>query len=92
MDPKQDRQTQQAIQHYQQAVMCCHVAGQMLARFDLDFLLTAINRAEAVAPLTDPTLYREKSEAMNRDKEILKAARPLWLLFKKHEAKNGPRT
>lgn len=80
--------TAQAIQHYQQAVTCCHVAGQMMAQYDFDFLLEAINRAETVTPITDPNLYREKIDAMKRDKEILKAARPLWLLFKKHQAPN----
>lgn len=66
------------IQEYQAAVTTCASAGSMISLFDLPGILNAIERAHAVGPIVDPTLYREKMGAMQLDAELVKAALPLW--------------
>jgi len=66
------------IQEYQAVVLACHTAARMLAQYDLGELLRDIDRAEGLGPILDPTLYREKRQAMQEDKEIVEAALPLW--------------
>jgi hypothetical protein len=63
---------------YQAAVGSCALVGSMLTQYDLPAMLNAIERAEAIGPMIDPTLYREKAEAMGQDKDLLEAALPLW--------------
>lgn len=63
---------------YQAAVGSCALVGAMLTQYDLPAMLNAIERAEAIGPMIDPTLYREKHEAMGQDKDLLEAALPLW--------------
>lgn len=65
---------------YQSAVLSACTAARLLAEHDLPALLAAISHAEIFGPMTDPTLYREKSQAMSEDKQILEAALPLWKL------------
>lgn len=62
---------------YRSAVMACRVAAKMLAQHDLSGLLRAVDRADAVGPILDPTLWRDKHEAMAEDAELLRAALPL---------------
>lgn len=67
---------------YRAAVMHVALAAQLLAAHDLPALLEAIAKAEAIGPILDPTLYRQKGKAMMEDREILRAALPLWRLGK----------
>jgi hypothetical protein len=52
----------------------------MIYVHDIPKLLADIERADAVGWAIDPTLYRDKVDAMNEDREVLKAALPLWHL------------
>lgn len=63
---------------YQAAVGSCALVGSMLTQYDLPEMLRAIEHAEAMGPMIDPTLYREKADAMDEDKTLLEAALPLW--------------
>lgn len=70
---------------YQAAVGTCALVGVMLTEHDLPGMLNAIEHAEAVGPMIDPTLYRNKHEAMGHDKDLLEAALPLWRWAKKQK-------
>jgi hypothetical protein len=65
------------------------MAAKLLTYIDIPQMLADIERADTLGPLLDPTLWMNKSEAMNQDRELLKAALPLWKLAKKREAENG---
>lgn len=73
---------------YQAAVGSCALVGSMLTQYDLPEFIRAIEHAEAIGPMIDPTLYREKNEAMMQDKELLEAALPLyrWAMAQKRIA------
>lgn len=62
---------------YQAAVIACHVAARMLAQHPIDKLLEAIERADSIGPILDPSLWMKKRDAMNDDREVLRAARKL---------------
>lgn len=62
---------------YRSVVVTASFAAKMLEHLDFDAVIAAIDRAEAVGPIVDPTLYREKSQAMREDRELLVAAREL---------------
>lgn len=63
---------------YRQAVQSAAMAARMLMQHDLEAVIAAIDRAAALGPVLDPTLYREKARAMQEDRELLMAAKPLW--------------
>lgn len=71
------------VEEYRAAIVCVALCGKLLAQHDLPALLAAIERAEAVGPIVDPTLYREKAKAMEEDREAMRAALPLRTLFAK---------
>ena len=62
------------IERYQAAVRACAEAVRIVCQHDIQGLLDAIERAEAVGPFVDPTLYREKAGAMEQDRELFRAA------------------
>jgi hypothetical protein len=66
------------IAEYRAAVLACHMARQILQLHELPTILDAIERAGAIGPVLDPTLYRDKAKAMEEDREILRAAMALW--------------
>jgi hypothetical protein len=57
------------------AVIQCHGFKDILQLLDLDKLIEAGNSAGAIGPILDPTLYRDKGDAMECDLAVLKAAR-----------------
>lgn len=65
------------VESYRAAIQAAAICSQMLTQHDIPKLLEDISRAEALGPIMDPTLYREKARAMQQDKELLKAAAPL---------------
>ncbi len=67
---------------YQGTVRACYFCGQVLAPYDLPAMIKAIEHAETVGPVLDPTLYRDKVNAMLQDKALLEAALPLWKLHR----------
>ena len=68
---------------YQVAVKACIVACLIVTQHDIPGMLEAIERAHSIGPFLDPTLYRDKVGAMEQDKEILRAALPLFKLREK---------
>lgn len=75
---------EEKISEYRSALYACRIAATILLAHDLDEMLAAIAKADALAPILDPTLYRDKAKAMHEDRELLEAARPLWVLAKRH--------
>jgi len=73
-------------QEYQGAVVMVAAMARLLAGYDVPGLLADIEHAEAIGPVLDPTLYRDKAKAMGEDRELLRAALPLYQLGKKLEA------
>jgi hypothetical protein len=70
------------VRKYQVAIGTCTTAGYMVSCHDVPGLLNAIEKAETLGPIVDPTLYREKSGAMAEDAALLRAALPLWKLMR----------
>jgi hypothetical protein len=62
------------IETYQQARIACELARNLLSSHDFQELLRAIERAESVGPIVDPTLYRAKAAAINEDRDVFAAA------------------
>ncbi len=65
------------IAEYQAAVLACVQARALLRQHDLPAILAAIEHAETVGPVLDPTLYRERAPAMREDRALLRAAMAL---------------
>jgi len=65
---------------YQAAITAIAMAARVIALHDLPRILEGMERAEAVGPLFNPTLYIEKEQAMREDKELVQAAMPLYRL------------
>lgn len=59
---------------FSSVVALAHMARNQLATLDLAGALDAIARADSMGAIVDPTLYREKSQAMHEDREVLAAA------------------
>lgn len=59
---------------YQLTVKACALARAILQSYDVPKTLRDIEHAEAVGPIFDPALWREKSQAMAEDKALLQAA------------------
>jgi hypothetical protein len=70
-------------EEYQAAVRACALVASMLTQYDLPDLLQRIERADAFGPILDPTLWRDKQEAMDEDRKLLEAALPLWAMGKR---------
>jgi len=73
------------IETYRQAVLAAMHAGRMLRQYDIPGIVAAIDKANALGPFLDPTLWMQKQEAMSEDKALLEAALPLWNFFEEQE-------
>lgn len=62
------------IDNWQGAVMASMVAAELLNAYPLAELVRAGERAESIGPLADPTLWREKHQALSQNLVVLKAA------------------
>ncbi len=71
------------IEEYRAAVQACVMAAQILSMHDIPGMLNAIERAHALGPVVDPTLWKQKCQAMEEDREMLEAALPLVRIAKK---------
>lgn len=65
------------IDDYRNAVRTAALAATMLQHIDFTMLIRAIDDAHAVGPILEPTLYREKCQAMGEDRALLVAAQSL---------------
>lgn len=75
---------------YRDAVSACVMCAQILLMHDIRGMLDAIDKADAVGPLLDPTLWIKKNQAMAEDRKILLAALPLRNLADMLSARGGP--
>lgn len=61
-----------------EAYISAHTAATMayslLSMHDYGKLIEAQNTADAIGPIIDPTLYRDKMKAMHEDRTIFEAA------------------
>jgi len=64
---------------YRTAVTQVHAVAAILQRHDIAGLIDAIDLADSVGPVVDPTAWRAKRDAMAEDREALQAARALWV-------------
>ena len=66
--------------------------SRMISMLPLEDWLNALNKAETIAPITDPTLYGEYlySEKAKILKEIMEAAIPLKRVVMKHQPSVKP--
>jgi hypothetical protein len=69
-----------SVEEYQRGVTAVAFAMRLIGGQDIPKLLEAIEQAHALGPVLDPTLYRDKVQAMGEDKRILEAGLPLWKL------------
>lgn len=70
---------------YIAARMACEVARNLLRGHDFAALLAAISKADALGPMLDPTLYRDKHVAMAEDEKVFRAAVAFLAAWKKRE-------
>jgi hypothetical protein len=65
-------------------------AGRTISMLDLPAMLQMMERTDALGPVLDPTLYREKHRAMESDRQILEATLPLWRLARRAQLDAEP--
>lgn len=73
-------------EEYQQQLMNVAMTARLLVEVDIPDLLSRIELAHSFGCMLDPTLYRDKVEAMDQDKDMLEAALPLWRWSQKVKA------
>jgi hypothetical protein len=59
---------------YQGHMIMLWTAAEAISKMPLITILERMNRAEALGPLLDPTLWRDKSKQFQEDKRIVEAA------------------
>lgn len=64
------------MERYQAALKACAEACRIVCQHDIKGLLEAIEHAQTAGPLLDPTLYRDRAEALDLDAELLRLALP----------------
>jgi hypothetical protein len=74
---------------YRSAILACAMAVRILSVHDLQKMLNAISSSEGIGPILHPALYREKAKAMEEDKQLLRAALPLWEMAKRMSKKES---
>lgn len=62
-------------EEYMAAQQAVRVAAAILKEMNLEDALCWAEAAGAVGPILDPTLYREKQQALREDIDLLRAAR-----------------
>ena len=71
------RRDPNSVAEYREALRACILAREILRAHDLPAFIFAIGQAETLAPILDPTLYREKAAAMGEDLALFRAAMTL---------------
>lgn len=74
---------------YQSAIQAVVLCARLLRQHDIRAMLRAIEHADAVGPILNPTLWMRKATAMGEDAEMLRAALPLWQLGGKLAAREA---
>lgn len=78
--------TAEDVERYGATIRACIHAARLVSIFDVPGMLEAINNADTLGPIVDPTLWRRNHVKMYEDREFLEAALPLWKLAKQLES------
>ena len=62
------------VELYRAARAACELAKGLLEQYDFSKLVAAIDRADSIGPILDPSLWKEKHRAMLEDREVFLAA------------------
>ncbi|MBZ0118670.1 MAG: hypothetical protein K8H88_16835 [Sandaracinaceae bacterium] len=62
------------VELYKSARMACELAKTLLEQHDFSKLIAAIDRADAIGAIVDPTLWMKKHGPMLEDREVFLAA------------------
>lgn len=62
---------------YRQHLLTIVLAARALVDVPVDEMLRAIDRADSLGPILDPTLWITRNKAMQEDAALLRAAHPL---------------
>lgn len=65
------------VEQWQTDLTTVYTVARLLAMLPLERMLAAIEQADAVAPIVDPTLYRANAPKMHEDRDAIRAAVPL---------------
>jgi hypothetical protein len=71
------------IDEYREYLKTAYMYAQLIGFIPIPNILNAISHTEALGPILDPTLYREKMKAMEEDKKLLETLLPIWKLMNK---------
>ena len=74
------------MDRYKAAMLVIVASARALVNHDIPGLIAAIDTADAVGPIVDPTLYRDKHAMMAEDREVFEAALPLWRMAQRMPA------
>lgn len=66
-----------SVEEYKSDLFLILMAARALAGVDVSKRIAEIERAHAIGPIVDPTLWMKKREAMEQDRDLLRAALPL---------------
>jgi len=66
------------VEEYRMQIGLCITAARIIADTDLPDILKRIELADSLGGIVDPTLWRDRRQAMEEDKRLVKAAFPLW--------------
>ncbi len=69
-------------EEYRDSLLLIAHAARAIATVDVPDLLKRIEMAHSLGSVLDPTLYRQKVELMEQDRELLLAAVPLYRFVK----------
>jgi hypothetical protein len=71
---------------YINATNTVQIAAGLLTTLDLAEVLTCMERADALGPMLDPTLYKEAAERMDAQRRLIQAALPLQAEMRRQHA------
>lgn len=74
-----------------EAVLAVIAAARLLEKVDLSEAINAAEHAAIVAPMIDPTLWRENGNKLAEDIELMRKAKPLWLWAKEARERHDAR-
>lgn len=77
---------EQKFLEYRRALQSVWLAVAILRKTDFELLIAAIDKADTLGPLIDPTLYCEKHRLMAEDRELFVAAQNFVAKLPRHEA------
>ncbi len=74
------------LEQYRADMALVYLAANVLADVPVERMLAAIDTADAMGPILDPTLYQRHARFMHQDRDVLRAALPLAELGRKLRA------